>query len=88
MASKPHANDILPTPFSFVAGIPYDRFKSLAAAAPRDFSDSQQMILGVDRLDYTKGLVNRIRAVERLLEKHPEYINKVTFLQVSSTFCH
>ncbi|KAF0307904.1 Bifunctional trehalose-6-phosphate synthase/phosphatase [Amphibalanus amphitrite] len=64
-------------------GIPFDRFKSLAASAPRTFSDSQQLILGVDRLDYTKGLVNRIRAFERLLEKHPEYINKVTFLQVA-----
>ncbi|XP_037075423.1 alpha,alpha-trehalose-phosphate synthase [UDP-forming]-like [Pollicipes pollicipes] len=64
-------------------GIPYDRFKTLAASAPQEIADSQQIILGVDRLDYTKGLVNRIRAFERLLEKHPEYINKVTFLQVA-----
>ena len=75
---------MLTSPSPLISGIPFDRFKSLAAAAPRNFSDSQKMILGVDRLDYTKGLVNRIRAFERLLEKHPEYINKVTFLQVNA----
>lgn len=42
----------------------------------------QQIILGVDRLDYTKGLVHRVRAFEKLLEKHPEYIEKCILLQV------
>jgi trehalose 6-phosphate synthase/phosphatase len=42
----------------------------------------QQIILGVDRLDYTKGLVNRVKAFERLLEKHPEYLEKCIFFQV------
>lgn len=41
------------------------------------------MILGVDRLDYTKGLVNRLKAFEVLLERHPEHRGNVTFLQIS-----
>ena len=42
-----------------------------------------QIILGVDRLDYTKGLVNRFKAFEILLSAHPEYINNVVLLQVA-----
>ncbi|CAG0898880.1 unnamed protein product, partial [Darwinula stevensoni] len=64
-------------------GIPYKRFEEMANAAPRALQSSQQIILGVDRLDYTKGLVNRIRSFERLLEKHPEHLGKVTLLQVA-----
>lgn len=40
--------------------------------------------LGVDRLDYTKGLEERFHAVERLLELHPEWIGKFTFLQIAA----
>jgi trehalose 6-phosphate synthase len=40
--------------------------------------------LGVDRLDYTKGLEERFRAVERLLELHPEWIGKFTFVQIAA----
>lgn len=40
--------------------------------------------IGVDRLDYTKGLIERIEAVERFLEKKPEYIGKFTLLQIGS----
>ena len=42
-----------------------------------------QIILGVDRLDYTKGLVNRFKAFEILLSAHPEYINNAVLLQVA-----
>ncbi|KAG8232577.1 hypothetical protein J437_LFUL012953 [Ladona fulva] len=44
---------------------------------------STKVILGVDRLDYTKGLVHRLKAFERLLEVHPEHIEKVTLLQIA-----
>ncbi|XP_072155204.1 uncharacterized protein [Bemisia tabaci] len=66
-------------------GIPYERFVQLAEAAPVSIKDTEsvKVILGVDRLDYTKGLVHRILAFERLLEKYPQYIEKVTLLQVS-----
>ncbi|XP_054266251.1 uncharacterized protein LOC128988709 isoform X4 [Macrosteles quadrilineatus] len=66
-------------------GIPFERFVQLAENAPVFIKDTDKVkvILGVDRLDYTKGLVHRIRAFERLLEKHPEYIENVTLLQIA-----
>lgn len=39
--------------------------------------------IGVDRADYTKGIPDRLRAVDRLLETHPEYRGKLVFLQVA-----
>lgn len=42
-----------------------------------------QIILGVDRLDYTKGIPERLSAIERLLEKHPEYHHRLVFMQVA-----
>jgi trehalose 6-phosphate synthase len=40
--------------------------------------------LGVDRLDYTKGLEERFNAVERLLELHPAWVGKFTFIQIAA----
>jgi trehalose 6-phosphate synthase len=40
--------------------------------------------VGVDRLDYTKGLVERIDAVERFLEKHPTYVGRFSLAQLGS----
>ena len=37
--------------------------------------------LGIDRIDYTKGIPHRLRAVGRFLEKYPEYLGKVVFVQ-------
>ena len=45
--------------------------------------EQMQVVLGVDRLDYTKGLVQRIKAFERLLERHPQHLEKVIFLQIA-----
>jgi len=43
----------------------------------------RRLMIGVDRLDYSKGLVERFRAYERFLETHPENQNRVTFLQIA-----
>ena len=40
--------------------------------------------VGVDRLDYTKGILERLRAVERLLELKPEWIGRFSFIQVAA----
>lgn len=40
--------------------------------------------LGVDRLDYTKGILERLRAVEGLLEKHPEMVGRFSFVQIAA----
>jgi len=42
-----------------------------------------KLILGVDRLDYSKGIPQRIRAFGHFLDKYPEWLGKVTFLQVT-----
>ena len=39
--------------------------------------------LGVDRLDYTKGILERFKAIEIFLRKYPAYQGKFTFLQIS-----
>ncbi len=42
-----------------------------------DSPPDQRLAVGVDRFDYTKGILERLHAVERLLEKHPEWIGKL-----------
>ena len=41
----------------------------------------QYLGVGVDRIDYTKGIIERFKGVERFFEKHPEYIEKFSFVQ-------
>lgn len=41
--------------------------------------------LGVDRLDYTKGIPERLRALDRLFERFPEYRGRLVFIQKSAT---
>lgn len=43
----------------------------------------RDQILGVDRLDYSKGLPDRLRAFRRLLELYPEYQKRVSLMQIA-----
>ena len=45
---------------------------------------TEYLALGVDRLDYIKGIPERLRGIEFLLDSHPEYRGKLTFLQIAS----
>jgi trehalose 6-phosphate synthase len=40
--------------------------------------------VGVDRIDYTKGILERFLAIERFLEKYPNYQGKFTFVQIGA----
>jgi trehalose 6-phosphate synthase len=40
--------------------------------------------VGVDRVDYTKGILERFLAIERMLEKYPVYREKFTFVQIGA----
>ena len=40
--------------------------------------------VGVDRVDYTKGILERFQAVESFLERHPKYQGKFTFIQIGA----
>lgn len=45
-------------------------------------SPERKLILSIDRLDYTKGIPNRIRAFESFLEKYPEFHNQVSLIML------
>ncbi len=40
--------------------------------------------VGVDRIDYTKGIIEKFLAIERFFEKNPSYIGKLTFVQIGA----
>jgi len=42
------------------------------------------LAVGVDRFDYTKGILERLNAVERMLEKWPEWVGRFVFVQVAA----
>lgn len=52
-------------------------------AALKDENKDQRLLLGVDRLDYTKGIPRRLLAVERLFEREPQLRGHVRFVQVA-----
>jgi trehalose-6-phosphate synthase/HAMP domain-containing protein len=46
--------------------------------------DGKIVAVGVDRVDYTKGIAERILAIDRLLEQYPEYIGRFVFIQIGA----
>lgn len=73
----------------FPVGIDVEHFQKLAekedALGPLlpDAGEDMKTIIGVDRLDYTKGLPERLRAFEVLLEQFPEHHGKVRLVQIA-----
>jgi trehalose 6-phosphate synthase len=73
-------------------GIDPERFADAAVSDPGESGElgtfdrmlrGRKLILGVDRLDYSKGIPERLEAFARLLERYPEWRGKVSFVQVS-----
>lgn len=59
-----------------------------AAAAPevrrlRESLSGRRLVIGVDRLDYSKGLPERMRAFERHLQRHSDLCGQLTYLQIA-----
>ena len=46
--------------------------------------NAEYMAVGVERIDYTKGLIEKFLAVERFLDKYPEYIGNFTLVQIGA----
>ena len=75
----------------FPIGIDAKRFASFATSAEATKRQKQlraalgerMQIIGVDRLDYSKGIPERLKAFERLLHDYPENVGKVSLLQVA-----
>jgi trehalose 6-phosphate synthase len=45
---------------------------------------AESLVLGVDRMDYTKGIVERLLAIEQLLEEHPWHLERMTMVQIAA----
>src|SRR5690606_1467025 len=73
-------------------GIDVDGFAAMAAdpevrqaaAAIRDEVRAEKLIVGIDRLDYTKGILERLLAFERFLECYPAYRGRATLFQIAT----
>ena len=46
--------------------------------------EGEYLGVGVDRIDYTKGIPERFRAIERFFEKYPEYLGRFTFVEMGA----
>jgi trehalose 6-phosphate synthase len=76
---------------SFPVGIATDEFQRLARRAVqfsfvRDLIvslENRRLVIGVDRLDYSKGLIQRMEAFERFYAMHPEWQGQATYLQIA-----
>lgn len=68
---------------SFPVGIDMDSFINSRPKRSRAEPPSTVRLIGVDRLDYTKGLPQKFRAFGRFLEKYPDYRRKVILSQIA-----
>jgi trehalose 6-phosphate synthase len=76
----------------FPIGIDAEKFAQYAAksASHPDVSrlrrslNGEKLAIGVDRLDYSKGLVNRISAFDRLWTEHPQLARSISLLQIAN----
>lgn len=76
---------------SFPVGLDTEEFQRRARRATQSSFvrevvtslDGRALVIGVDRLDYSKGLVQRMEAFERFYELHSEWRAKVTYLQIA-----
>jgi len=77
---------------AFPIGIDVDEFAALTHGKDaREMFDSmkdeysrRRLLLGVERLDYSKGLPQRLRAFRKLLQQYPENLNSATLIQIAS----
>jgi len=76
---------------AFPMGIDAQAFETLAGdpgvleevANLRRSAEGQRILLGIDRLDYTKGIPRRLLAVQRVLERTPTWRGRLRFVQVA-----
>ncbi len=62
-----------------------DKIKSIRNESVKKYRLKDKIIaIGVNRIDYTKGIMERFRAVDRFLETNPQYIGKFVFVQLGA----
>jgi trehalose 6-phosphate synthase/phosphatase len=75
---------------SFPMGIDYDKFASAALSSEtkkeiEEYADvlgNKKLIISIDRLDYSKGIPERLKGYDLFFEKYPEYIERVSLILV------
>jgi len=76
---------VKPFPISVAPGFVDDPPKTTREALLGELGISAEFLgVGVERLDYTKGLPERFRAIGRFLERYPEYRERLTFAQLAA----
>lgn len=71
-------------PPQWLKGLPSRAECSKSIREKLSLSSDIKIAVGIDRLDYTKGILERFRSVERLFELHPEYLNKFSLIQIAA----
>lgn len=69
-----------------VAGVEAEAIEAQPTDVVRRMTDSlmgRSLMMGVDRLDYSKGLVERFSAYQQFLETHPENLGRITYIQIA-----
>ncbi len=74
----------------FPMGIDYDRFSKISTSPEvakeissiRRKNGNQKLIIAIDRLDYTKGILQRLAAFDLFLDRHPRFKEKVTMILI------
>ncbi|HVN78762.1 MAG TPA: trehalose-6-phosphate synthase, partial [Terriglobia bacterium] len=61
-----------------------DRYRTRVAVLKELSVEASMLGVGVDRVDYTKGILERFLAIERLLERYPSYEGRFTFVQIGA----
>ena len=84
-----HITSVKPFPISVdFPDIPPVDAASVALKRAEIFNElgikSEIIGIGVDRIDYTKGIIERFRAIERFMEKYPEFLGRVTFVELGA----
>ncbi len=75
---------------AFPMGIDYEKYKKLScdkatekvAERIHELVGDRKLMISIDRLDYSKGILHRMRAYDRFLNQHPEFREKVVFIQL------
>jgi alpha,alpha-trehalose-phosphate synthase [UDP-forming]/trehalose-phosphatase len=78
---------------SFPISVDYRRFEAFASSQKTEETikklkerynlKNKYIGIGVDRLEYTKGLLKRLQAIDLFFEKNPKFIGKFTFIQIA-----
>lgn len=75
---------------AFPISIDYHKYKNLAGsyqalrneAKIKQMADEKRIIISIDRLDYSKGIIHRLQAYKLFLEKYPEFHERVTYIHL------